>query len=96
LLFHFLGCTPGPLRDDLDIVVGYVRVGFYGKVMKRYRTPDQQQGGERDNQYAIIEGEINEAADHAAWNPNILLAPSLSDPEKSFGSAEIFRLMGVF
>ena len=52
LLFHLFGGPPGPLRDDLDVVVRDVRVRFDREIVKRDRSPDKEQKSERDNQKA--------------------------------------------
>ena len=43
LLLHFFGRAARPLRDDLDVVVGHVRIGFHRQIVKRDGAPDQQQ-----------------------------------------------------
>ena len=35
LLLHLFGGAAGPLRNDLDVVVGYVGISFHGQ---RYET----------------------------------------------------------
>ena len=66
LLLHFFGRAAGPLRDDLDVVIGHVRIGFHRQIVEGNRAPDQQQDGDRQDQYPIVQGEIDEAANHAA------------------------------
>jgi hypothetical protein len=34
LLLHFFGRSTGPLRNDLDVVIGNVRVSLYRQVME--------------------------------------------------------------
>src|SRR5579863_6658469 len=53
--------------------------------MEGNRAPDQQKNCEGDNQNPIVQGEINEATDHAARSAGntIFVAPSLSDRRKS-------------
>ena len=55
---------PGPLRDDGDVVVGYIGIGFDGKLMERNRTPDEQQQRSCQDQKAILQREIYQLADH--------------------------------
>ena len=45
LLLHFFGGAARPLRDDLDVIVGDVGVGFHRKVVEGDRAPNQQQQG---------------------------------------------------
>ena len=47
LLLHLFGGAAGPLRDDLDVVVGDVRIGFHRQVVKGDGAPDQQQQSHR-------------------------------------------------
>ena len=53
-----------PLRDDLDVVVGDVGIGFHRKVVERDRAPDEQQERDGQNQKAIVEREIDDVANH--------------------------------
>jgi hypothetical protein len=64
LLLDLFGGAARPLRNDLNVVVGDVRVRFDGKTLERYDAPRKQQDGERHHQQSVIEGEINQAADH--------------------------------
>ena len=47
LLLDLFGGAAGPLRDDLDVVVGDVGIGLDGQVVERDDAPDEQQNGER-------------------------------------------------
>ncbi len=42
LLLDFFGGAAGPLGDDLDVIVGDVRIGFDGKAVERDGAPDEQ------------------------------------------------------
>ena len=64
LLFHFFGGAAGPLRDDLDVVVGDVRIGFHRQIVKRNAAPDEQQHGRHHHQKAVVQREIDQRADH--------------------------------
>ena len=64
LLLDFFSCAPRPLRDDLDVIVGYVRVGFDRQIVKRDRAPNQQQDRRRQDQESVIERVVNESANH--------------------------------
>ena len=45
LLFNLFGRPAGPLRDDVDVVIRDVRVGFDRQLMKGDGTPDKEQEG---------------------------------------------------
>ena len=64
LLLDFFGGAAGPLRDDLDVVVGYVGIRFHRQIVERDHAPDHQQDGRRQNQEAVVQGEIDERANH--------------------------------
>jgi len=64
LLLDFFGGAARPLRDDLDVVVGDVGIGFDGKLMERDGTPGEEEESSSDNQPAIVQREIDEAANH--------------------------------
>ena len=66
LLFNFFGGAAGPLRDDLDVVVGDVGIGFDGEIMERDGAPDQQQESGQRDQETVIEGVIDQGANHRA------------------------------
>ena len=66
LLLDFFGGVAGPLRDDLDVVVGDVGIGFHRQVVERDRAPNQQQQRDRQHQKTIIERVIDECADHCS------------------------------
>ena len=59
LLFHFFGSASGPLRDDLNVIVGDVGIGFHRQIVKGDGAPDEQQQGREQNQKTIIESEID-------------------------------------
>ena len=46
LLLDVFGGAAGPLRDDLDVVVGDVGIGFDGEVVERDGCP-RRRGGRR-------------------------------------------------
>src|SRR5271167_3629053 len=66
LLLHLFSGVSGPLRDDLDVVVGHVGVGFNWQVVERDGAPNQQQQCNRQHQEAVIERVIDECADHCS------------------------------
>ena len=61
LLLNFFGGAAGPLGDDLDVIVGDVRIGFDRQVVKGDRAPDQQQQRQSDHHETAVEREIDEA-----------------------------------
>src|SRR5260370_7498543 len=67
LLLHLFRGNSRPLRDDLDVVVGYVRVGFYRKVVERDDAPNEQQNAERKHKQTIVECESNEEPNHGSF-----------------------------
>src|SRR5271165_4514552 len=64
LLFHLLSRAARPLRNDVDVVVGHVRIRFDGQIGKRNGAPDQQEDGRQHDQKAVGEREIDDGADH--------------------------------
>jgi len=55
LLLDFFGGAAGPLRDDVDVVVGDVGIGFHGKIVKGDAAPDEQQNRNDKDDEAIVE-----------------------------------------
>ena len=53
-----------PLRDDLNVVVRYVGIGFDGKLMEGNRAPAKEQDGRRKDKEAVFQREIYQLADH--------------------------------
>ena len=39
LLLHFFRRAPGPLRNDLDVVIGNVGIGFDRQIVERDQRP---------------------------------------------------------
>src|SRR5258708_39712849 len=64
LLLDLFGRNSWPLRDDLDVVVGNVRISFNRKLMKGNCTPNEQQQRNRQHDEAVLQGEINNGANH--------------------------------
>ena len=60
LLLDFFGGAAGPLRDDLNVVAGHVGIGFHGQIVEGDHAPDRQQGGCREDQKAVVQGEIDD------------------------------------
>src|SRR6266852_4199290 len=64
LLFDLFCGDSGPLGDDVDVVVGNVRIGFHGKLVKRDRSPPKQKKGRREDQKSVVQGKIYKPANH--------------------------------
>ena len=64
LLLDLFGGAAGPLRDDLHVVVGDVGIGFNRQVMERDNAPDEEKDGGSDDEPSVIEGKVDEAANH--------------------------------
>src|ERR1700676_632164 len=64
LLFNFLGGMPRPLRDDLGIGVGHIRIGFDGQSVKREDAPDEKHQRSAQNHKAVAQGKVDQGADH--------------------------------
>ena len=64
LLLDLLGGDSRPLGDDLNVVVGHVRIGFDGKPVERNDAPDEQQDRKGEHQKAVVQGVVDEAAYH--------------------------------
>ena len=76
LLLDLFGGSAGPLRDDLNPGVRDVGIGFDGQIVEGDHAPyKEEQGGAQDNE-AVVEGEIDEAANHCCsavfWNSRAL------------------------
>ena len=68
LLLDLLGGDAGPLGDDLDVIVGHVGVGLDGKIVEGNDAPDEQEEGKAEDEQAIVEGEIDDAANHLLFH----------------------------
>src|SRR5580704_150206 len=64
LLFDLFRRNSGPLRDDLNIVVGYIGVRLNRQVTKSGNTPREEQQCEGYDENAVIESKINDQANH--------------------------------
>src|ERR1700687_2146048 len=64
LLFHFFRRAAWPLGDDLDVVVGYVWIGFHRKVVKREGAPEEQENCKRQDDEAVVERVADKSANH--------------------------------
>src|ERR1700722_5834211 len=64
LLFHFFGGASRPLRDHLDVVVGYIGIRLHGQVMEGDGAPDKQQNGKRQHHEPVVKCKINQTTNH--------------------------------
>ena len=64
LLFNLLRRNPRPLGDDLDIVVRHIGIGIHRKTVECDHTARDQQHREGKNQQPLVEGKINNSANH--------------------------------
>src|SRR5262249_36754937 len=80
LLLDFLGCAARPLGDDLHPNVGNVRVSFDRQRLECHHAPEKEQHCHAQDDEPIIEGLINQKADHCCsavfWNSTELPPPS--------------------
>ncbi len=60
LLFHLLRGPARPLRNHLNVVIGYVGICLDGQVVKGDSTPDEKQESDKNNQKAIVQGKVDE------------------------------------
>src|SRR5579872_6988776 len=65
LLLHFLGGMAGPLGDDLGVGVGDVWVGLDGQIVEGDDAPNEKHQRSAENQQAVAQGKIDQAADHS-------------------------------
>ena len=65
LLFDLLGGASRPLRNDRDIVVGDIGIGFDGKIVERDRSPAGQQDGNGQHDKFVIQRKIYEGPNHS-------------------------------
>ena len=66
LLLDLLGGDAGPLRDDIDVIVGHVGVSLDRQPMKRDNAPGKQQDSDRQHQKTALERKIDQLSNHCA------------------------------
>jgi hypothetical protein len=54
----------GPLRNDLDVGVSDIRIGFDGEIVERNDAPYKKDDRETKHQDAIVQREINQVTNH--------------------------------
>ena len=77
LLDLFCG-APRPLGNDLHVVVGNVGIGLDRKIVEGDNAPGKEQDSRTHHEPAIVESEIDEAADHL-WSHRILKRERIGD-----------------
>src|ERR1700727_2450307 len=65
LLFHLLRRAARPLRNDRDVVVGDVWIGFDRQVVERDGPPASQQDGNGQHDKFIVQRKIYEGSNHS-------------------------------
>ena len=73
LLFDLFGGDSRPLRDDLDVIVGDIGIGFDGKSWKETIPQAKSSKAKASDQQTVVESEIDDAANHRYLFP---VAPS--------------------
>ena len=88
LALNLFGAAAGPLRDDLDVVVGYVGIGFDGQVAERDDSPAVSTKIPPSTIQRFLKSEINKRAQHyrpPLFQAKMCLSTRASDTI-SFGS----------
>jgi len=64
LLFDLFRGPAGPLCNDLNIIVGDVRLRFDWQILEGDNAPGEEQNRQRKHQKPVIKREIDNTADH--------------------------------
>src|SRR5271167_322587 len=72
LLFDFFRRVSGPLRDDLGVGIGDVRVGLDRQIVKRNNARDKQDERQAQHQDSVVQSEIDEKANHLPRSARLL------------------------
>jgi hypothetical protein len=64
LLLDLLRRDSRPLRDDLNVVIGDVRIGLHRQGSEGDDSPEEQQDRDRHDKKAVVQRKINGAANH--------------------------------
>src|SRR5580700_8564964 len=64
LLFYFFRSASRPLRDDLYVVVGYVRIGFDGQIVKGNGAPNEQKQRHNQHDEPVVYSKIDDLPNH--------------------------------
>ena len=68
LLLHLFGGAAGPLRDDLNVVVGDIGIGFDREIVKGDRAPDEQKRRQGQHDKTVVERGIYQCANHETFS----------------------------
>src|SRR6516165_2803686 len=64
LLLDLFRGDSGPLGNDIDVVVGYIGIGFNGKLVERDRAPHKKRDRKRQDQESVLQGKGDQIANH--------------------------------
>ena len=64
LLFDLFGGAAGPLRDDVHVVVGHVRISLDGQRAEGQDAPREQHARQAQNEEPLAERKIDESLNH--------------------------------
>ena len=64
LLLHLFGGASRPLRNHVDVVVGYVGIRLDRQIMEGDGAPDKQQNGNRQHHEPVVKCKINQTTNH--------------------------------
>ncbi len=64
LLLDLFGGAARPLRDDLDIVVGDVRVSLHWKIVEGDDAPAEEHDRKTEDQPTVVQRKIDETSNH--------------------------------
>ena len=66
LLLNVFRGMPRPLRDDVDVVVRDIGIGFDWKVVERNDAPREKQNRPAKNEKAIVQRKVDDPPNHCA------------------------------
>src|ERR1700693_2799436 len=69
LLFDLLRGNSRPLRNDLNIVVGHVGIGFDGQALEGNDSSGEKDQRQSQHEEAVIQSEIDDATNHLCFHP---------------------------
>src|SRR3984885_5258331 len=64
LLFDVLSRMPRPLSNDVDVVVGDIRICFDWKIVKRNDAPREEQNSPTQYEKTIIQRKVDDPPNH--------------------------------
>src|SRR5260370_8022639 len=71
LLLDLFGGDSRPLRDDIDVIIGHVRIRLNRKAVERYDASGKKQEGEGQHDGPMVQGKINNAANHSLLHSSL-------------------------